>query len=90
MKYSKRWDSKTCVVHHLRMAKEAIKSGNPPKGLTPSLTLIAYLETEELKAAVKTEMTQGGLAVCWLLRNHYNAIHKSNVDKPHAIENNLQ
>ena len=74
------------ATHHLKMAKEAIKSGVPPKGLTPNLTLTAYMETEELKAAVKSEMTQAGLAICKLLRNHYLAIHKKNVDKLNEIE----
>ena len=57
------------------MVKEAIKSGKPPKGLTLSLTLTAYLETKELNTDVK-EMAKAGLAVRRLLRDHYAALHK--------------
>ena len=67
------------TTHHLRIAKEAIKLGKPPKGLTRSLTLTAYLETKELNTAVKEEMAKAGLAVCCLLRDHYAAIHKHNL-----------
>ena len=64
------------ITHHLRMVKDAIKLGKPLKGLTPTLTLTAYLETEEFGKAVKEEMAKAGLAVCRLLRDHYSSIHK--------------
>ena len=67
------------VAHHVKMAKEAIKAEKPPKGLTPALSLTAYLETNELNQAVLDKMTKAGLLVCRLLKEHYSAIYHVNM-----------
>ena len=58
--------------HHLKNAKEAIKSGKPPHGLTPKLNVTAYKSTKELQEAVDQEMSKAGLAVCNLLQQHFS------------------
>ena len=46
--------------HHLRNAKEAIKAGKPPLGLTLKLNLTAYRGTKELQEAVDQECPKPG------------------------------
>ena len=51
--------------HHLRNAKEAIKAGKPPLGLTPKLNLTVYRRTKELQDAVDAEMKKSWSSSMW-------------------------
>ena len=60
--------------HHLRMAKDALKNNNPPKGLTPTMFLTAHKQSKELTDAVNAELTQCGLKICSHLVAHYSTL----------------
>ena len=75
--------------HHLRNAKEAIKAGKPPLGLTPKLNLMAYRGTKELQEAVDQEMIKAGLAVCSLLQQHFAKALKDSKEKIDLLNGEL-
>ena len=59
------------INHHLKVCKEAIRPGQPRKGLTPAVKLTAYLGNSELNTKVGDELTKCGLNICGILKNHY-------------------
>ena len=59
------------INHHLKVCKEAIRTGQPPKGLTPAVKLTAYLGNSELNTKVGDELTKCRLNICGILKNHY-------------------
>lgn len=67
--------------HHLKMAKEAVKSKKPPRGLTPTLKLTAYLGTTELSHNVDQLLISCGVDICATLQKHYSKLLKDNKEK---------
>ena len=59
------------INHHLKVCKEAVRTGQPPKGLTPTVKLTAYLGGSELNSKVQDELTKCGVTICGILKNHH-------------------
>ena len=72
------------------MAKAAVKSGKPPKGLTPTIKLTAYLGTSELSKSVDQALVSCSVNVCKILQTHYSSLLKDNKEKMIEIESNIK
>ena len=64
------------VNHHLKMHKEAIKTGKLPKGLIPTVHLTVHAQTQELTSAVNDKLVKCWVQICRLLKLHYTIIMK--------------
>ena len=68
------------------MAKEAIKQGRPPKGLTPQIYLTAYSQTDKLKQDVDTALTSCGIQICGILATHYTNLLSTSREKLERLQ----